>query len=332
MDSNRRLYYFTVVAETLNFTQAAQVLFISQQALSKHIKRLEDEYSSKLFERKPKLQLTAAGKRFLQYATSVLQEETNLNIDLQTITDGIKCERIIASLVEKRASILLPGIYHAFRSMNRQIILSFVNSGYVTASKLLQTASITLYFGLLESCVQYGKQVPLMDEQLYLMAPKSLIRCLPAVEQQRIHDFVERGVELKHLCSWNLPWIMPYGGGKIASFLRSHFQAHSYVPNIATECYPFDTTLQLCELGAGITLVFRSDLYASIEVINWDKIFILPLANIHEQFTLGLVTYPDAMITRSIQAYVDCAVKIASEISAQMDTFFPHHCHMQFPL
>lgn len=37
------LYYFRVAAEELSFTNAAKRLFISQQSLSNHISRLEND-------------------------------------------------------------------------------------------------------------------------------------------------------------------------------------------------------------------------------------------------------------------------------------------------
>jgi len=43
---------FFEVARQLSFTKASQVLFISQPAISKHIRQLEEDYKTSLFERK----------------------------------------------------------------------------------------------------------------------------------------------------------------------------------------------------------------------------------------------------------------------------------------
>lgn len=53
---------FLVLAEELNFSRAAKKSFISQQALSEHIKRLEQYYGLALFIRFPSVKLTEAGK------------------------------------------------------------------------------------------------------------------------------------------------------------------------------------------------------------------------------------------------------------------------------
>lgn len=71
----RKLRYFVVVAEELNFRRAAERLAISQPPLSAAIKQLEEEVGSALFERNTKMvALTAAGAAFYPEALKVLAQ------------------------------------------------------------------------------------------------------------------------------------------------------------------------------------------------------------------------------------------------------------------
>lgn len=66
------LYEFKVLAETGNFQVAADKLFLSQSALSKHIMMMEDELGFTLMEhKKNKFTLTPQGENFLPYATNM---------------------------------------------------------------------------------------------------------------------------------------------------------------------------------------------------------------------------------------------------------------------
>lgn len=71
----RRLYTYVVAARTLNFHQAAQRLYLAQPTVTSHIRQLEAELGTRLFDRTGRrVRLTAAGERFLPHALRVLDE------------------------------------------------------------------------------------------------------------------------------------------------------------------------------------------------------------------------------------------------------------------
>ena len=62
----RHLRYFVAVAETLSFSRAAQRLHLTQPALSRQVRDVEDELGCELFLRtRGKIALTAAGQTLL---------------------------------------------------------------------------------------------------------------------------------------------------------------------------------------------------------------------------------------------------------------------------
>lgn len=76
------VFCFTSVARTQSFSVTAQELMISQQAVSRHIKALEDELGVPLFLRgSQSIRLTIAGKRMLRYfdQRAALSEEFRKN-------------------------------------------------------------------------------------------------------------------------------------------------------------------------------------------------------------------------------------------------------------
>jgi DNA-binding transcriptional LysR family regulator len=68
----QQLRYFISVAQTLNFSTAAQIHYVSQSTISQQIKLLEEELGVRLFDRnKRTVMLTPAGNVFYQYTLQI---------------------------------------------------------------------------------------------------------------------------------------------------------------------------------------------------------------------------------------------------------------------
>ena len=84
----RQLKYFVKVAETLNFSEAAKSLFVTQSTLSQQIKQLEQDLDSQLLTRSShSVSLTEAGAELLPYARKVLSDAELCGIRLQDLKD-----------------------------------------------------------------------------------------------------------------------------------------------------------------------------------------------------------------------------------------------------
>lgn len=82
----RHFNIFVVVCDKMNMTKAAEVLFISQSAVSQAISELEDHYGVRLFERlSRKLYLTQAGKKLLSYARYIIKLNSELENNIKAL-------------------------------------------------------------------------------------------------------------------------------------------------------------------------------------------------------------------------------------------------------
>lgn len=82
---NFRFKVFRTVAKNLSFTKAANELFISQPAITKHIQAIENEYGLRLFNRNgSKIYLTPAGKVLYDYSNKLFNLQNELENELNS--------------------------------------------------------------------------------------------------------------------------------------------------------------------------------------------------------------------------------------------------------
>ena len=77
-----RLVTFITLMEEKSYTNAAKKLYITQPAVTHHIKSLEHEYEITLFSNSKSFELTPAGKILLDYAKNVQIEAERLKNNL----------------------------------------------------------------------------------------------------------------------------------------------------------------------------------------------------------------------------------------------------------
>src|ERR1043165_5766028 len=112
----RHLRYFVGVAEEENVSRAALKLHVSQPALSRHIRDLEEELGFLLLDRGAKsVRLTDAGRAFLSEARAVLQRAEDAVKAARAIATGEHGELHVGYAPSLTARIL-PQILRAFQA------------------------------------------------------------------------------------------------------------------------------------------------------------------------------------------------------------------------
>lgn len=106
-----QLYYFQVVANLLNFTKAADVLYISQPTLSRHIAALENELGTRLLIRDNRqVALTTAGEILLEGSNTMLEQYSLIRQRIHQADAGISGELTVASM-----SLYYSELYNLFQ-------------------------------------------------------------------------------------------------------------------------------------------------------------------------------------------------------------------------
>ena len=221
------LYYFSEVAKDLHITKTAQRLYISQQTLSNHVRRLEEQLGAQLLNRKPKLSLTYAGEFVLGFADVVLREQVNLT---DILSDIERNERgVIRFGASNMRMDILTFIFQAFSSQYPNVELRLTN---VVSEKLEALVSNNvLDFAIVVSDKSDPNllQEELMQDQIFLCVSDRLLREHYGENAEAIKRRSEHGARVKDFSK--LPFCI--FTNTMGHRIHRCFEDANYLPKVA---------------------------------------------------------------------------------------------------
>lgn len=171
--SSRTFTYFLQLTDTLNYTKAAQLLGISQPALTQQIKKMEASVGTPLFENHGKqLQMTEAGKimkRTIDSVYEILIEGTESIQQESSVTSGKITIGVSASVQDKVLTDFIIDYYRMYP--NIEISLMMVGRKEVwdfLDKNKIDIAILYLPDGMLKKWKSYEATSIIKDEVLFI--------------------------------------------------------------------------------------------------------------------------------------------------------------------
>ena len=312
----RSLTYFLTVAEELNITTAAQKLYITQQTLSSHIMRLEEQYGVILFERRPKLRLTPAGERMVHYATRIIRLERMMNtefVDISKKSGGVLvvgCSRI-------RARYFLPQVYHTYQSLCPNVEIRMVEGNSKVFDDYIQSRKADICISLNSSDQRYIHKEPLLTESVYfLICPSLFAQYFGDGNEKKLKEF-QHGISCGDILG--IPLILQPPTNYIRQVLNWNFEALDVIPRTSFETNDSEMIFNMCLMGCGAALLPESVVFVPIGTGRQElrNLHIFPLRDVEIS---SVIAYPsDLELPRYEQVFVDVCKDVFSSIRPAMD-------------
>jgi DNA-binding transcriptional LysR family regulator len=304
------LYYFQELAKNLHMTNTADKLYISQQTLSNHIKRLEEYYGTKLFNRKPSLSLTYAGECLLTFAQDVIQKEQNLKgiiSDIESNEKGLL--RIGASIA--RGMISLPQLIPKFNKRFPNVEIRYVDS--LSLELETQVEEGNLDFAIVLSKKPNNKliDIPILRDQIYLCVPDSL---LVEYYGEEAEELKKRSLTAAYVEDFSrLPFSMY--SNRLGKSIFECFEVANCQPKVVFTTSFSQLLLPLCIQGLSACFMTQMNLSSVIDQFS-DKVNIFPLYFNGEPMVeeLFLIRHKDRYLPSYAKEFLDILFNYFSDI------------------
>lgn len=178
---------FVVLADTMNYWEASERLFINQSTLTKHIQQMERELDVLLFERTTrKVELTEYGRLMLPYAREITRIHFEYNEKIQDkkdVENGTIVLGILPSMVQYRITDLMV----RYQNVHPDISIKPIEEDSQNMRELLHKHQCRLAFlrdaPKMPSADPDLIKIPYMQDHLVAILPRSH----PLAKQKSLH-------------------------------------------------------------------------------------------------------------------------------------------------
>jgi LysR family transcriptional regulator, cyn operon transcriptional activator len=284
----RHIRYFVRAAEFLHFTRAAESLCVSQPALSLHIKQLEEEVGSPLFDRTGghvrHIRLTEAGKRLLVHAYDVLRA---VERGKQEIADlrGLLCGTVTLGANNVFVPKLMSKCASKFAAAypNVDVIVKMANQEWLENAILAGTIDLGLAW--LPPDSKEIEAEPLFSDELVVVV---------STEHPLAHL---REISLRELDG--LPIALPTVATNIRRLINAEFVKHNVILRISLEIDDTMARLKFVEAGAAATVAPKRALD------DRSTLRTIPIAGVQLSLSAGLLTRRGVHLSSAAQTLAE---------------------------
>lgn len=249
------LKYFYEVARAGSVTEGAKRLRVSQPAISKMIKALEDDLGAKLLERRPRgVRLTHAGAVAFERAGRIFAEAKSLKEDLTMEAPTLKGEWTLGAS-DTLALHVLPGPLAALKRAHPALRVSMFagTSGHIKEELLKDRCDLGLFFTA-PAANEAFDATPCFETEFWVVAPPSFARGSSKKGRKlSLHDLKKLPrLESRHT---------DYAGGFPAHFHSAKLGLHE-APFLEVNNHEVKKKLAL--LGTGYALLIRESVASEV--------------------------------------------------------------------
>jgi len=236
-----QLAYFRKVAETSSLSRAAAELHITQPAVSKQIRSLEDELGERLFDRiGKKVFLTRAGEVLLTHVDRILRSVDEAKTAVRDLSAECSGELVIGT--SDHISIhRLPDVLKACITAFPKIDLKLRCHRSETILELVAKNQVDL------GVITLQKTPPNITSRVIWKDPMSLVvpvgHPLTSAKRVRLKDIVQHGM------------ILTEHATETRKMVDDVFAAQGLTPNVAMEVAYIETIKSLVRTGLGIAIL-----------------------------------------------------------------------------